>query len=443
MPTVAEALNSKPPLGAALAQGVKTLSADQQLTFSLYQKYVFPLDGMVYWLKVPDSQSSVESAGIQPTPGLASATVQEGESIQVSPGGFGSFDVVGGVIVNPLNASDQGLTTAEPLFVDFTGPAYHYESSTTSKLEPGESIQIPANCTSGAWVTSASAGHQFTVVLQQSINSVTLPTTVDVQGSFHYSTQIEQREDAVVDSNEVIFTALSEIQAFNQLGPDYMYICHYDTPGPSPDLIFAFSSRGRLYEQADLYHYLGRALRSVHSTQIIDDPSTFNPTLVISNSLPIWLNLPNYVPPYPGFTCPIPLYPSYLVTDNLSPPFGSVHIEKTQSLAFSPTYGPRVQAAELCRETVKVHLYGCDNITSETFLDFVLQYSRDWMTLGMANSPAVIDEKSAQPEFQVLAQYKTIVFDVTYRQEVSRDIARQFIQHAIVQNQLQYYTGDP
>lgn len=436
MPTVAEALNSKPPLGAALAAGVKTLSADQELTFSLYNRYVFPLDGMNYWLKVPDSQSGVESPGIRPMPGLASATVQEGESIQVSPGGIGSFDIVGGVIINPLSAADQGLAAPESLFVDFTGPAYDYETSTTSELEPGESIDIPANCTSGAWVTSDSAGHKFTVVLEKEIESVILPTTVQVKGSFHYSSNVEQREDATVDSNEVIFTSLSEIQAFNEIGPDYMYICHYR------NITFAFSSRGRLYEQADLYHYLGRALYSVNATQIIDNPSEFNPKLVVSNSLPIWLYMPNYVPPYPGFTCPIPLYPSYLVDDNLLPPFGSVHIEKTQSLAFSPTFGPRLQSSELSREQVTVHLYGCDNDIAETFLNFVLQYSRDWMTLGLANSPNIRDEKHTQPEFKILAQYKTIMFDVNYRQGTARDVARQFILHAIVQNQAKYLT-DP
>ena len=53
MATVNDALNSKPPLGATLEAGVKALSANQQIAFSLYRKYVFPLDGMVYWIKVP------------------------------------------------------------------------------------------------------------------------------------------------------------------------------------------------------------------------------------------------------------------------------------------------------------------------------------------------------------------------------------------------------
>jgi hypothetical protein len=263
-----------------------------------------------------------------------------------------------------------------------------------------------------------------------------LPTDVQVKGSFHYVTEIEQEVDSTYDTNEVIFTSLSEIQEFNQIGPDFMYVCHYR------DLIFAFSARGRLYEQADLYHYRGNALFSKSATQIIDDPSQFNPSLIVSNSLPIWLYMPIYVPPYPGFTCPVPLYPSYLVDDNLPPPFGSVHIEETTTLEMSPYYGPRLQSASLCRDRVKIHLYGADNTVSDNFVAFVSQYSRDWMTIGMANSPNVKDEKAKQAEFRILSKYKTIEFLVNYLQGTSRDIARQFIKHAIVQNQLQWITGD-
>src|SRR6516162_7264229 len=60
MPSISEALNSgKPPLGAALADGVRTLSADQTLNFSLYKRYVFPLDGMNYWIRIPSSANNV------------------------------------------------------------------------------------------------------------------------------------------------------------------------------------------------------------------------------------------------------------------------------------------------------------------------------------------------------------------------------------------------
>jgi hypothetical protein len=437
MPSASETLNSKPPLGAALAEGVRVLSADQELAFSLYRRYVFPLDGMNYWIRIPSSSGSVTTPGIQTTPGLISQTDDGGAAIQVSPGGIGAEDVVGGTITNPLSATDQGLTTAESLFVDFTGPAYDEVTATTSELKPGASINIPANCTTGAWVCSPSDNHQFSVVLQQSVTSVTMPTDVQVKGSFHYSSQINQDEDAVFDSNSVVFTSLSEIQPFNQIGPDYLYICHYD------DLTFAFASRGRLYEQADLYHYQGSALRSRHATQIIEDASQFNPTLIVSNSLPIWLNMPNYVPPYPGFTCPLPLYPSYLVDDNLPPPFGAIHIEDTECIEMGSAYGPRLQQSQLSREKVKVHLYGADNLMASNFVSFVEQYSLDWMKLGLSDSPAIKDIKLTHPEFKILAQRKLVEFNINYRQNVVRDEARQFILHAKVQFYSPHWLTDP
>jgi hypothetical protein len=322
--------------------------------------------------------------------------------------------------MNPIDA-------IEPLFFDFTGPAYSYPSATTSALAPGASIEIPANPQNGVWVNAETDDHEFVLNLWQSIQSSSTPARLMVQGSFHYDSSVDQREDAVVDVNSVIFTSLSEIQAFNLVGPDFLYIGYYN------GLAFAFSSRGRLYEQADLYHYLGKALYSVNITQLINDASDFNPTLVVSNSLPIWLNMPNYVPPYPTFTCPIPLYPSYLVDDNLPPPFGSIHVESTTSLSVGSLYNPRMSSSQLCRDEVVVHLYGCDNLMAQDFLAFVEQYSYDWMTIGFANCPAIRDEKHPQPEFKILSQRKCINFEVNYLQSASRDIARQFIEHVKVQ----------
>jgi hypothetical protein len=381
---------------------------------------------MVYWIKVPSTTSTTVLPDTQLTPGMAWQTATPGEAIQVSPGGVFT-EIMRGTIYNPLAASDQGLITAESLFVDFTGPAYSFVTKTTRELDPGESIDIPADCLPGAWVCAASGGHKFTIVLQQAISSIALPTDIQVQGSFHYETLIEQRESSTVDSNSVILTALSEVQPFNQLGPDYLYLAHYR------DMTFAFEARGRLYEQADLYHYRGHALFSTNVTQVIDDPSTFNPKLIVSNSLPIWLYMPIYVPPYPGFTCPVPLYPSYLVTENLIPPFGAVHINDTNALEMTPYLGPRLQSSQLCQDKVKIHLYGTDNETSITFLNFIEQYSRDWNTIGFASSPCIRDEKQIQPELRILAQYKCVEMEVNYRQQVSRDVARQLIEHAKVQ----------
>jgi hypothetical protein len=419
MPSVSEATNSsKPPLGNVLAAGVNWLSANQKITFTLYHRYIFPLDGMNYWIKVTDTP--VANKQSIPEDALTTYVPVGKEAVQVCPGLIGATNIVGGIIMNPTDAT-------ELLFVDFTGPAYSYANDTTFALAPGESIDTPSNLQYGIWVNALTSGHQFSVNIWENIESVNLPAQMVVSGSLHRDSIIEQREDATVDVSTIIFTSLSEVQAFDRIGPDYLYIAHY------AGLAFAFSSRGQLYEQADLYHYMGKALFSTNSTQIIDNFADFNPTLIVSNSLPIWLNMPNYVPFYPTFTCPIPLYPSYLVNDDLPPPFGSIHIESTTSLAATPFFNRRMSSNQFCRDEVLVHLYGCDNLIAQDFMAFVEQYSCDWSFIGIANMPVIKDEKHIQAEFKILAQRKSIKFDVNYFQSASRDIARQFIEHVKVQ----------
>jgi hypothetical protein len=448
MATVNEAMNAKPPLGAELAAAVKDLSVNQEIAFALYQRYVFPLDGMNYWLKVPSALGSVTTAGLKLRKGLATETKVSGEAVLVAPGGLGAAKIVGGTITNPLDPVDQGLIAAlyvdprsypdpinvqpEPIYVDFTGPAASAETATTTELQPGESIDIPAN--TPAWVNAHTAHHQFTVVLHEVAAQVTLPTDVVVQGSLHYDSMIDQREELTVDSNTVVFTSLSEIQAFNQIGPDFLYIAAYR------DIRFAFASRGYLYEQADLYHYVGKALYSRNLTQIVDDPNTFDPDVFNSDSTPIWMYMNYYVPPYPGgFICPFPLYPSYLVDDNLPPPFGSIHVERTDSLATCPLTGSTWSATQLCRDRVIIHMYGANNRMASDFREFVEQYSTDWSTIGIATSGAIVDRKDPQPEFKIISQRKSITFEVNYLQSVSRDMARQYIERA----KCQFYPSIP
>jgi hypothetical protein len=64
------------------------------------------------------------------------------------------------------------------------------------------------------------------------------------------------------------------------------------------------------------------------------------------------------------------------------------------------------------------------------------------MYLGMSDSPAIRDQKDVQPEFKTLAQRKLIEFDINYNQAVSRNLARQLIEHARVQFIPQWLQGD-
>ena len=76
--------------------------------------------------------------------------------------------VIGGVIVNPQSAADQGLEVSEALFIDITGnPAAVTETETTFPLQPGQSFAIPPGMTNNVSVNAVSAGHRFAGIVYQ------------------------------------------------------------------------------------------------------------------------------------------------------------------------------------------------------------------------------------------------------------------------------------
>lgn len=320
MTTVDEAAgNFSGQLKAQLAAGVKLLSGDQTITFTLYKKVVLPLDGFVFWINCDLPHPSI---GDEPAP------------------------------------------------------------------------------------------------------------RAHIQGSLHYSTEVEQEESSSLDINTIVFTALAQCDLFNEIDSQYLYIANYS------GIRFSFNSQGKFYEQAGLWHYVGIAITAVMETQIIDDLAQLPSEQIVSNSLPIWLAMPTYEPPYPGFTCPFKyMFPSFLVPNNETPPYASVHIEKTTALVETATLGPRLQSNQLASEIVRVTTYGADNEEIITFLNFVIQYSYDWNYIGMMNMPIIVDEKQTQSELRVIAQKKTIEFKVSYLQNTVRDVARQHILKVKVKNE--------
>jgi hypothetical protein len=252
-----------------------------------------------------------------------------------------------------------------------------------------------------------------------------------IQGSLHFSTETEQEEDSTISMNTIVFTALELVDRFNQIDPQFMYLASYR------GIRFCFNSQGKYYQQADLWHYVGVAVTSVMRPQIIDTLLQLNSLkLIVTNSLPIWLGMPAYVPPYPGFTCPIAkIYPSYLIPANEIPPYAGIHIEETKALESIAFLNRTLGSSQLTSEIVRVTTYGVDNDDIVTFLNFVIQYSGDWGILGIMNMPIIIDEKHVQSEITAIAQKKIIEFKVSYLQQSVRDVARQFILGAIVQNQ--------
>jgi len=236
---------------------------------------------------------------------------------------------------------------------------------------------------------------------------------IQVQGSLHYATDQKQNIDETIGLNAVVFTTQQEIQQFNAIAENVVYI------GAIDSIRFAFTSRGMLYEQAGTYHYRGDAIYPAMYSQIIDNPA--NPVdlgaLIATNSMPIWLILNQYMT----------LYPAMAVSTNLRPPYAAVEISDTKALAAAPDLNKNSTHQQLFTEKVKIIMYGLRNDQALDFQDYILNYSLVYDTIGIMNMPGVIDEKRGQSELGILAQKKSIEFEISYYQYRANNIARQMI----------------
>lgn len=281
------------------------------------------------------------------------------------------------------------------------------------------------------------AGHNNTQFNQT--GSDALVPTFQAKGSLHYITDAQQMEESSSSRNRMVFTAEEPVQNLDAINPDLIYIATFNDGGTDPppanssDIRFAFSSLNSRYMQAGLWHYTGVAVFQTMDSQVIDDPRVLSThTLIVSNSLPAFLAFNSYAPPWP---VPVPrpavtLYPSFLVPDNIEPPFGTVHIDPagTESWQTMPYLGPDTSQWSLAKDHVQITLYGCNNDVAQSLLYSLLQYSYDTGVFGVLTIPVVRDEKETQVELHALAQKKRITFDVSYNQADIRIISRQLIE---------------
>jgi hypothetical protein len=73
----------------------------------------------------------------------------------------------GGLIVNPPNATQQGIAVAEVLYVDVTGSAYLGETETTVPVQPGQYFTIIPGQVTNVSVNAATSGHLFSGIIYQ------------------------------------------------------------------------------------------------------------------------------------------------------------------------------------------------------------------------------------------------------------------------------------
>jgi hypothetical protein len=99
---------------------------------------------------------------VTPQPGTNTSVPVGGAPVQALPGGIN-----GGIITNPVTPADQGIVTAEPLYIDAVGTPGSTDGSgngTTFVLYPGQTWEAIPGQTTPTLVNAASSGHKFTAI---------------------------------------------------------------------------------------------------------------------------------------------------------------------------------------------------------------------------------------------------------------------------------------
>ncbi|MFD3238340.1 hypothetical protein ACE2AK_04200 [Rahnella perminowiae] len=243
------------------------------------------------------------------------------------------------------------------------------------------------------------------------------PDTVDVKGYLHLTTESIQEDEQLYDRNVVTFTAQADIDPFNDIGSEVLYI------GEFFGIQFSFSRRTGLNEQANTYHYTGEAVYPHMRSQIINSPDDIDLTdVVVSSSLPVWLGLSQFMH----------MFPSMLSTQNLAPPYATVKCSNTAPIAGGFYLDEMNNQWQLVTEDVTVSITGLRNAAVEDFLRYIQQYTLgDEAEMGVMNIPVVQDERVTQNELNIIAMRKTIKFKINYYQQRMRNVARQLITKSI------------
>lgn len=313
----------------------------------------------------------------------------------------------------------------------------------------GQPNQLATALAQGLGNVSREQKLTFTQYTRQTISEdgfvfwVANSNTLAAKGSLHYSTDRSQEEDQTIGMNSVIFTSEAEVSALNAISPGTLWICPWITPDGTTIQI-AFSSRGAYYEQAGLFHYAGFAVFPALQSQLVATAADLPSGPIVSNSLPIFLGAPTGFQGMPMSQAPnITMYPSFLVDENIVPPYGVVHVEPglTQPLGMFPHYrwsqktgtGPyQLPSSQLMRDKVRITLYGLNNQQALQWLSALIMYSEWSGQFGFMSSPAIQDEKRVQSEIKAIAMKKIIEFSASYYQGAADAIARQLILSASI-----------
>lgn len=96
---------------------------------------------------------------VTPIAGAASTVVTGGTAVTAVPA-----NPAGGFITNPYLAADQGIGTAESIYVDAVGTPGLVGNGTTFTIAPGQTWTLIGGQNTPTQVNAATSGHKFSVV---------------------------------------------------------------------------------------------------------------------------------------------------------------------------------------------------------------------------------------------------------------------------------------
>ncbi len=252
-----------------------------------------------------------------------------------------------------------------------------------------------------------------------------------VNGLVHIATERDQQIDNTIAMNSIILTSESEINEFNKINPSSMWIMQLAMPG-GVSVPVAFQRRGPFFAEAGVYHYAGFAVFPPFGPQLINSEADLPTEPIVSNSLPIWLAQNTYAP----------VYPSFLVPENIQPPYVVAHIEPelTRPIQAVPYFswpggtGTQQQASyQLYYDFVELILYGFNNQTAQQYYASLIEASLNDDTFGFSGElPAIRDDKRVQAEISAIAMKKTLSFGASYYQTTADAVARKLILSATI-----------
>ena len=267
--------------------------------------------------------------------------------------------------------------------------------------------------------------------------------TLTVKGALHVSTDREQDTDKTIAMNVVMLDSEGVINEFNKEDSGVLWVGEIPIPDGGT-VKAAFQRRGPFFKNAGIYHYMGYSVFPQFSDILVASSSDIPAGPIVSNSLPIWLGMQAFLQNVPTITwdTSIPFYPSFLVPENVKPPYVVVHIDPdwTDSVQPVPQYpysgnalGPTdVPSLQLYSDRVELLCYGLNNQQVLQLQAAILEYQLFSGQFGFTTTPVIRDLKDPMAELQAIALKKSLVFQANYYMQSADAMAKQIIEAATI-----------